>query len=341
MLNAIATGMSTSVRVSNWRAIDSSFSRLRVLERGVGHQRHEERDRQDQRERVGAGDAVTQVGVGRLAERTQARTPMTVATTNATIAPPIHSQREPLESRGAAAISDTVLLPSSPAPYQLATLRRAAASPPTRSMKRSKNCVDVRLDRDVEVGRPIPPPAPVGDGLAGRVDAAQLHLDGDRLGRTRVGSRCRRDRQRIVDECAVEAVVAAVELHVEAQRVVDEGQDFVCRPGRRRARCSWARCSGVILARSVTSRPRASGRGTVGVSRPASEHDLHRLRVDRHVPLGGRRRVAGRAVRAGHHHQPAEQPRQLRLAQERDREVGEWPERDQRDLTRPADAPRR
>jgi hypothetical protein len=131
--------------------------------------------------------------------------------------------------------------------------------------------------------------------------------------RRRSGPRCApgrvergRHRQRVVDEGAVEAVVAGVELHVEAQRVLDEAQHRLLSADRRRAAYSRARWSGVSLARSVTSSPSASGRATSG--RPTSrEHGLPSPPGRRHVPLGGGRRVARRAVRAGHHHQPAKQ----------------------------------
>jgi hypothetical protein len=40
MLSAIAIGISTSVRVSNWRVIESKRLRLPVLDRGVDDERH-------------------------------------------------------------------------------------------------------------------------------------------------------------------------------------------------------------------------------------------------------------------------------------------------------------
>ena len=56
------------------------------------------------------------------------------------------------------------------------------------------------------------------------------------------------------------------------------------------------------------------------------------------VPLGRRRGVAGDAVGAAHQHPAAEEPRQVRLALERDGEVRERAERHERDLARPARA---
>ena len=172
-----------------------------------------------------------------------------------------------------------------------------AASPPTRSTNRSRNSVRVGLDGDVDVRRPAPDAPPVGDGLAGRQRAAQLHVHGQRLGPDQRRVERRRDRQRVVDERAVEAVVAAVELHVEAQRVGDEADDRVRAtdatpigrssagdssgwlPARRARRVM---CSGRELGPlgHVEARARAAAARRRRAAEQASKHDLRRLRVD-------------------------------------------------------------
>ena len=144
----------------------------------------------------------------------------------------------------------------------------------------------------------------------------RLDVHVQRLGRDQAAVERRRDRQRIVDERAVEAVVRGVELHVEAERVGDVRGRSGCWPrtgwrasGPRRAPGRWNRracCRPAgragrrrragSVARSVTSRPSASGRGIDGsASRrvgPGPEHDLGGVGVAVDVPLGGRCRVA-------------------------------------------------
>ena len=93
------------------------------------------------------------------------------------------------------------------------------------------------------------------------------------------------------------------------------------------------RCRGVgeVVGRHLRPLGHVQAQGNrprhVWVRGPAGEHDRHRLWIDGDVPLGGGRRVARRAVGAGHHHQAVQETRQLRLTLERDGEVGEWPER--------------
>ncbi len=105
-------------------------------------------------------------------------------------------------------------------------------------------------------------------------------------------------------------------------------------PARRASLTKW---SGVIRASSVTSSPRASGRGDrrIGADRvgPGAQHDPCRLRVAVQVPLAGRGRVAGHAEGPTHAHVSAEQPGEGRLAFEGQGEVRQRTERDQRDLT--------
>src|SRR5665811_1191588 len=90
----------------------------------------------------------------------------------------------------------------------------------------------VALDRDVQGGRPAPGAAPVRDRLAGRERAIQLHVHGECLCPHQRRVQRRRHREGVVDERAVKAVVAGVELHVEAERIVDEADDRVPRDGR-------------------------------------------------------------------------------------------------------------
>ena len=66
--------------------------------------------------------------------------------------------------------------------------------------------------------------------------------------------------------------------------------------------------------------------------RERGERHLHRVGVHRHVPLGRRGRVPRRAVAAAHQHPAAKQERQLRLAQDGDRQVRGRPQRDEGDL---------
>ena len=166
---------------------------------------------------------------------------------------------------------------------------RSAASPPTRSMSRSRNVGDVRLDGDVQVGpRPVSCrgsatviPVVSSPRVSTSTNSASVATS-DRSSAAATASG-------IVDERAVEPVVAGVELEVEAQRVGDVADDRVARhragrlhrvlaaasaiessgvlPARRASRTTW---SGVIRARSVTSRPSASGAGSPGRARIAS-----------------------------------------------------------------------
>ena len=69
---------------------------------------------------------------------------------------------------------------------------------------------------------------------------------------------------------------------------------------------------------------------------PGAKHDLGGLGVAVDVPLGRRGRVARHAERAAHQRVALEEAGQSRLAQDREREVRQRPERDQRDLAGPA-----
>src|SRR5450759_2106746 len=70
-----------------------------------------------------------------------------------------------------------------------------------------------------QVRRATPDVPPVRDRFARGEPPAQLHIHGDWLRPDQRRVQGRREGQRVVDEGAVEAVVAAVELHVEAEGI--------------------------------------------------------------------------------------------------------------------------
>ena len=119
--------------------------------------------------------------------------------------------------------------------------RRRAASRPTRSMKRSKNVSTSASTAMSRFGRTSPGPTPVGHRLARRPAALELDLHRQRLRPCQRGVERRRGRERIVDEGAVEAVVVAVELEVEAQCILDEAHQRARRGVRPRPRSRAAR----------------------------------------------------------------------------------------------------
>src|SRR6185503_12537884 len=83
--------------------------------------------------------------------------------------------------------------------------------------------VGVDIDRDLGV-RGVPgEAAPVRDGHRVGQATAGLDVDEHRPGPDERAVDRRGDGERIVDDRAVEAVVACVELEVEAQRIDDEG----------------------------------------------------------------------------------------------------------------------
>ncbi len=186
--------------------------------------------------------------------------------------------------------------------------------------------------------------------------AARLDIDIERLGRDEPRIDRRGHRQWVVDERAVEPVVALVELVVPAQRVRDEADDGVRGHGAtRRERVVGCRRKRVVRRAARPARHRhnvlradpgalgdveAEGDwpldGRVGVERrgPRGEADPCRLGVAMDVPLRRRRRVALRPERPTHKDVPAKQPRERRFAFERDGQVRERSECDQRDLAR-------
>jgi inosine-uridine nucleoside N-ribohydrolase len=147
------------------------------------------------------------------------------------------------------------------------------------------------------------------EALAARAGAGSVAFEG----RVERGG----ERQRIVDERAVEAVEAAVELHVEAQRVGDEADDGIRGDRTRfhgelaavgeggrvprsrvvRAAAGAAREADHVLRRELRAfghvqaqRDRARHAGDTAERR---QDDLRRIGIDADVPLRRRRRVAG------------------------------------------------
>src|SRR6266550_7579953 len=138
--------------------------------------------------------------------------PTTRATKNTTIptiarSQPVDIGPPPLRRRDRGEPTPTILPPRS-------VLRRAGrCQPPDAVDEPPQELVGVGLHGYLDVRGLAPHPSPIGDGLARRQRPAQLDVDGDRLRpderRIEGGS----DGERVVDEGAVEAVVAAVELH--------------------------------------------------------------------------------------------------------------------------------
>ena len=140
-----------------------------------------------------------------------------------------------------------------------------------------------------------------------------------------------------MDEGAVEAVEPAVELHVEPQRVGDEPDDRVRGHGARLG----AERPDLLAGEERVVGPAAGATGQAGhvvgrelgplghvqaegdgprraTGSEGREDDLGRVRVDADVPFGRRSGVAGRAVGAAHDHEPFQEVRELRLAQDGD-----------------------
>jgi hypothetical protein len=91
-------------------------------------------------------------------------------------------------------------------------------------------------------------------------------------------------------EGAVEAVVLAVELEVEAQRLVDEADDGVI--GRAGCRGKALEVLGAQLGPLGDVKPEGDGPRHLVVCLPAHDHRRQRLWVHAGVPLHGWRRVA-------------------------------------------------
>src|SRR3954452_17496833 len=93
---------------------------------------------------------------------------------------------------------------------------------------------DIGRDGDIEVRGLTRQSPTVRDGHPARQLAARLDVDVPRLGGDEAPVECRRDGQGIVDERAVEAVIAEMELHVVAQRIGHIPDDRVARHGASR-----------------------------------------------------------------------------------------------------------
>ena len=196
-----------------------------------------------------------------------------------------------------------------------ARTRRRRPRPPRR-----RSAVRPRTRRQSAIVWPSPGPP----------DASTSTATGSVVDQARVERR--RDHQRVVDERAVEAVVAGVELEVEPEGVGEEpdhrvardrpplrrqrarGRGRACRPAgsrpggpRRRRRRSSAAPAPSRRGRA----PALAGRRGVRVDRrlPRREGEPRRLRVAVDVPLGHRRRVAGHAERPAHAHPAPQEPR--------------------------------
>ena len=89
--------------------------------------------------------------------------------------------------------------------------------------------------------------------------------------------------------------------------------------------------------RHVEAHREQARRRRIAVDRgaPGAEHGLRGFRVAMHVPLGRRRRIAGRPVRAGHEGDAPQQAREVRLLVQRRGQVREGPERHEGDLAGP------
>ena len=250
MLIAIAIGISTIVRVSNWLAIESSrrvcaYSiaayATNPTSSAIAKQGDERVDRPRQAG-VRVGRQVESSPSRRSRRRARRRTRSSPATARTQLA-----DIACLHAAGAG--------PSDPHPARLPTLAcydaRSAASPPTRSTNRSRNVsASASTATSTFGGRPQTRRQSVTVSPVVSVPR-QLDVDGQRLGPDEARVQGRGDRQRIVDERAVEAVVAA--------------SGTPCRSAARRRRSG----------RSGSRRPngsRASGprRGRARASRPAS-----------------------------------------------------------------------
>ena len=235
----------------------------------------------------------------------------------------------------------------------------AAARAPTRSTSRRPNSAASTATATSAFGaRPRDAP-PVRDRLAVARAAGRVDLDGRGLGRHQARVEGRRDDQRVVDERAVEAVVAGVELEVEPEGVGQEPDHRVARDrpplrrqrargpgssvssGRLPARRAMATTSSVVRrACSVTSRPSTSARGTVASASTAACHAAKASRAASgsqwtfHSDTGVV--LPGHAERAAHAHPAPQEPRERRFREQRDREVGQRPQRHERQLARSA-----
>ena len=266
------------------------------------------------------------------------------------------ADRQPVE------VHDVLLVPRaarsigrSPATPSVTRPGRSAASLPIRSISRSMNSGMFAVTATSRFGgRPVSRrrsatviPVVSSPRVSTSTNSASVV--------TRRPVERRGDGQRVVDERPVEAVVPGVELHVEAQRIGHVTDDRVARHGPGRVhRLLAARQRDRIVGRAARppreaddvvgedprllgdveaerERPRDRGIRHARVG-PCPEDDLRRVRVAVDVPLGRRRRVARHAERAAHQRVAAQQPGEGGLAQDRDREVRQRPERDQRDL---------
>ena len=201
-------------------------------------------------------------------------------------------------------------------------------------MKRSKKVVDVRLDADLQVRRLAPAPSPVGDGLAGRQRAAQLHVDGraPRADQRRVDGRG--DGQRVVDVGAVEAVVACCGTPC---RSAARPRRSASRAVRAASRAHQPRRGGAARTLPVRSRPGRARAADACSRRPRPARTRASTTCIASGSTATFHSLVG-AVFPGERYEPAiitiprSRLRQLRLAQDRHGHVGERRERDEQQL---------
>src|SRR3954452_5572327 len=169
--------------------------------------------------------------------------PITRTTKNATIPTSARVQVDAIDLSSVPAVR-TALVGGAP-PLEPSVLRRAGGrQTPDALHEAAQELVGVGVGRDIDVRRASPDASPVRDGLAGGQPPGKLDVDGDGLRRHERPVEGGGDRQRVVDERAVEPVVVAVELHVEPQRVGDVADDRVARYRARRKHRALAASEG-------------------------------------------------------------------------------------------------
>ena len=227
--------------------------------------------------------------------------------------------------------------PAVPRPSSVPRPARSAASPPTRSMSRSRNVGDVRLDGDIEVRRPALSRRQSVTVSPAVSSPASLDVHGTGLGPTSDAVERRRHRQRVVDERAVEPVVAGCGTPCRSAAHRRRSARSGCRrpsrraasgPRRGPARSSRRACcrhagragrrgrAGSAPSRSRRARAQAGAGSPVRHGAPTTPRTTILAASGSqwmfHSVVG--RRVAGDPVGAAHEHPATEQPRQVRLA---------------------------
>ena len=192
---------------------------------------------------------------------------------------------------------------------------------------------------------------PVGDGHAAGQGPGEFDVHGGRPGDDEVWVQRDSGRQRIVQVRQVTVTQPVVGLQVEAGRILDHPDHRIGRrrPGarlvvdaHRRGRRAGDRrepgqdlgCESDLAGHIQPTQDRKADRLNVFRRRPGGKDFGCRLRVERDVPLCYRIGVAAVVVRAAHDHQPAQQTRQCRLLAQRQRQIGQRPDRQPDQLAR-------